>query len=64
MRWSHIVGQFGGKVKVYSNVSSCRQNPVYHILLLLLSRPSPAGYTYPKGCDIGERMRGIISDEP
>jgi len=27
-------------------------------------RPSPAGYTYPKGCDIGERMRGIISDEP
>ncbi len=27
-------------------------------------RPSPAGYTYPNGCDIGERMRGFISDEP
>ena len=27
-------------------------------------RPSPAGYTYPKGCDIGERMRGFISDDP
>ena len=27
-------------------------------------RPSPTGYTYPKGCDIGERMRGFISDEP
>jgi hypothetical protein len=22
-------------------------------------RPSPNGYTYPKGCDIGERMRGF-----
>ena len=28
------------------------------------ARPSPTGYTYPKGCDIGERMRGFISDEP
>ena len=27
-------------------------------------RPSPAGYTYPKGCYIGERMQGFISDEP
>ena len=27
-------------------------------------QPSPAGYTYPKGCDIGERRRGFISDEP
>ena len=26
-------------------------------------RPSPAGYTYPKGCDIGERMRGSIDDQ-
>ena len=26
-------------------------------------RPSPAGYTYPKGCDIGERMRGYIDDQ-
>ena len=25
-------------------------------------RPSPNGYTYPKGCDIGERMRGFMSD--
>ena len=28
------------------------------------ARPSPTGYTYPKGCDIGERMRGFINDEP
>ena len=27
-------------------------------------RPSPNGYVYPKGCDIGERMRGYISTEP
>lgn len=27
-------------------------------------RPSPTGYTYPKGCDIGERMRGVISNDP
>ena len=27
-------------------------------------RPSPSGYTYPGGCDIGERMRGFIFDEP
>ena len=27
-------------------------------------RPSPSGYTYPGGCDIGERMRDYISDEP
>jgi len=25
-------------------------------------RPSPEGYTYPKGCDIGERMRGYADD--
>ena len=28
------------------------------------ARPSPSGYTYPKGCDIGERMRGFIVDDP
>lgn len=28
------------------------------------ARPSPSGYTYPKGCDIGERMRGFIMDDP
>ena len=27
-------------------------------------RPSPSGYTYPGGCDIGEHMRGFIFDEP
>jgi hypothetical protein len=27
------------------------------------ARPSPSGYTYPKGCDIGERMRGFIEEE-
>ena len=27
-------------------------------------RPSPSGYTYPDGCDIGERMRGFINEEP
>jgi hypothetical protein len=27
-------------------------------------RPSPDGYTYPRGCDIGERMRGAITVEP
>jgi hypothetical protein len=26
-------------------------------------RPSPSGYTYPKGCDIGERMRGFTDDQ-
>jgi len=26
-------------------------------------RPSPTGYSYPKGCDIGERMRGYITDD-
>lgn len=25
-------------------------------------RPAPDGYTYPKGCDIGERMRGYADD--
>lgn len=25
-------------------------------------RPSPGGYTYPKGCDIGERMRGLMQE--
>ena len=25
-------------------------------------RPSPSGYVYPKGCDIGERMRGFWMD--
>ena len=25
LRWSHIVGQFGSEVKVYSDVWSCRQ---------------------------------------
>jgi hypothetical protein len=27
-------------------------------------RPSPSGYTYQRGCDIGERMRGFVNDEP
>ena len=27
-----------------------------------LTRPSPAGYTYPKGCDIGEQMRDYGDD--
>jgi hypothetical protein len=27
-------------------------------------RPSPDGYVYAKGCDIGERMRGAITIEP
>lgn len=27
-------------------------------------RPSPSGYTYPGGCDIGERMRGFVIDGP
>ena len=35
--WSHIVGQLGSAVKVYSGSRSCCQNRVYHILLLLLS---------------------------
>ena len=38
LRWSHFVGQFGGLVKVYSGVRSCRQILVYHVLLVLLSR--------------------------
>ena len=37
MSWSHIVGQLGSAVKVYSGSRSCCQNRVYHILLLLLS---------------------------
>ncbi len=35
VRWSQLFGQFGDLVKVYSVVWSCRQNPVYHVLLLL-----------------------------
>ena len=27
-------------------------------------RPSPSGYTYQRGCDIGERMRGFVNDQP
>ena len=46
-----------------------RDNDVPRAIFLKASsntrlRTSPAGYTYPKGCDIGERMRGFISDDP
>jgi hypothetical protein len=37
LNWSRFTGQSGSPVKVYSDCRSCRQNPVYHILLLLWS---------------------------
>ena len=46
-----------------------RRNEVPRAVILKSStngrvRPSPSGYTYPRGCDIGERMRGFVGDDP
>jgi len=57
--------------KLVLEIAGAKPNEMHPPRALLLKalvgarvRPSPTGYTYPKGCDIGERMRGFISDEP
>ena len=64
VRWSHIVGQSGSEVKVYSVVWSCCQNPAYHILLLLCSltrytrRTSPKCKWLSNSCELSYIERG------